>query len=159
MPSYDHQAWTDNNYSSPSTAAQFGPFSTFASVRRILRVHAVFTTSQPGVDLGPNATIRDQIAWGVQSGAPGYTPLVLPADIGGFDFYWSELLGGDTVASAAWAPATGDFGWADTRVATKTWRGQLLLNDGQDFYVTAGAVTIGAASFAASCSLEIDYSA
>jgi len=153
-----HQAWTDENYSSPGTTVQFGPFTSATPVIRLVRIRAVFTTSQPGIDLGPNATIRDQIAWGVQSGATGYTPEVLPAQIGGFNFYWSELLGGDTVASAAWAPATGDFGWADTRCATREWRGQLPIGDVQDFYVTAGIVAAGASDFSASCSLEVDYS-
>lgn len=154
----EHQAWTTENYSSPGTTVQFGPFTTASGVIRLVRVRAVFSTSQPGIDLGPNATIRDQICWGVQSGAEGYTPQVLPADIGGFNFYWSEILGGDTVASAAWTPPTNDVGWMDTRTATREWRGQLPLGDAQDFYVTAGVIVIGAADFAASCSLEVDYS-
>lgn len=158
MVSMVHQAWTGDNYGSPGTAVQFGPFTTAAGVARLVRVRAVFTTSQPGVDLLPTATVRDQIAWGVQSGSPGYTPEVLPANIGGFNFYWSELLGGDTVASAAWTPPTNDFGWADTRCATREWRGQLAIGNTQDFYVTGGAVAIGAAAFAASFSLEVDYS-
>jgi hypothetical protein len=153
-----HQGWEAEDYASPGTSAQFGPFTTAAAIIRLVRVRAVFSTSQPGIDLSPTATIRDQICWGVQSGHPGYTPEVLPADIGGFSFYWSEMLGGDTVASAAWAPASGDFGWADTRVATREWRGQLPIGENQDFYVTAGVITIGAAAFAASMSLEVDYS-
>lgn len=153
-----HLAWTDQNYSSPGTTVQFGPFDTGVAVIRIVRIRCVFSTSQPGIDLLPTDTIRDQICWGVQSGSPGYTPEVLPADVGGFNFYWSEMLGGDTVASAAWAPSTGDFGWADTRVATREWRGQLAIGENQDFYVTAGVITIGASSFAASTSLEVDFS-
>lgn len=158
MSSMLHQAWTDQNFSSPSTTVQFGPFTTAGGIERLVRVRAVFSTSQPGIDLLPTATIRDQIAWGVQSGSPGYTPQVLPADIGGFNFYWSEMLGGDTVASAAWTPPANDVGWMDTRVATREWRGQLAIGESQDFYVTAGAITIGASSFAASMSLEVDYS-
>lgn len=158
MPSMAHQAWTANNYATPNTVVQFGPFTTASGVARLIRIRSVFTTSQPGIDLAPTAQLRDQICWGVQSGAPGYTPEVLPADIGGFNFFWSEILGGDTVASAAWSPPTNDFGWANTRTATREWRGQLPIGDTQDFYVTAGAIVIGAASFAASCSLEVDYS-
>jgi hypothetical protein len=153
-----HQAWQDQNYGSPSTAVNFGPFGTAASVIRIVRIRAVASTSQPGVDLSPTAQIRDQIVWGVQAGSPGYSPQVLPADLGGSNYWWSELLGGDTVASAAWAPSTGDFGWANTRVATREWRGQFPIGEGMDFYVSLGAVTIGAADFAASFSLEVDYS-
>jgi len=154
----NHQAWTDNNYGSPSTVSQFGPFGSFAAIARLVRIRCVFTTSQPGIDLLPNDTVRDQIAWGVQSGSPGYTPLVLPSNLGGFNFYWSELLGGDTVASAAWTPPTNDFGWADTRVATREWRGQLPIGEGQDFYITSGIVSLSSATYAASCTLEIDYS-
>lgn len=159
MVSMIHQAWDAENFSSPSTAVQFGPFTTASAIERLVRVRAVFSTSQPGIDLSPTATIRDQIAWGVQSGSPGYTPQVLPGQIGGFNFYWSELLGGDTVASAAWSPPTADVGWMDTRVATREWRAQLPIGENQDFYVTAGVITIGAASFAASMTLEVDYSA
>lgn len=158
MPSLVHQAWTDNNFSSPSTVTQFGPFTSAAGISRLLRIRCVFSTSQPGIDLGPNATVRDQIAWGVQSGSPGYTPQVLPSQLGGFNFYWSELLGGDTVASAAWTPPTNDFGWADTRVATREWRGQLPIGENQDFYVTSGIVSLSSATYAACTTLEIDYS-
>ena len=158
MVSMLHEAWTDQNYGSPSTATQFGPFFTAAAIIRIIRVRAVFSTSQPGIDLAPTATIRDQICWGVQYGLPAYTPLVLPADIGGSNFFWSEMLGGDTVASAAWTPPTNDVGWMDTRVATREWRGQQPVGVNAAFYVTAGVITIGAADYAASCSLEIDYS-
>jgi hypothetical protein len=153
-----HEAWTDQNYASPGTTVQFGPFTTAGGISRLVRIRSVFSTSQPGLDLGPNATIRDQICWGVQFGAVGYTPLVLPADVGGANFFWSEMLGGNTVASAAWTPPTNDFGWADTRVATREWRGQEAVGESADFYVTAGVITIGASDFAASMSLEVDYS-
>lgn len=158
MPSLVHQAFTANNFSAPNTSTQFGPFTSATGISRLLRIRCVFSTSQPGIDLGPNATVRDQIAWGVQSGSPGYTPQVLPAQLGGFNFYWSELLGGDTVASAAWVPATGDFGWADTRVATREWRGQLPIGENQDFYVTSGIVALSSATYAACTTMEIDYS-
>jgi len=154
-----HQAWTDQNYGSPGTTTQFGPFTPASGVVRIIRVRCVFSTSQPGIDLLPTDTIRDQICWGVQAGASGYTPVVLPADIGAADFFWSEMLGGNTTASAAWTPPTNDVGWMDTRVATKEWQGQLAIGGGIDFYVTSGVITIGASDYAASCSLEIDYSA
>lgn len=159
MPTMVHQAWTANSYSSPGTAAQFGPFTTASAIERLVRVRAVFTTSQPGIDLAPTAELRDQICWGVQSGFVGYTPEVLPGQIGGFNFYWSEILGGDTSVGAAWTPPANDLGWMSTRVATREWRGQFPLGENQDFYVTAGVVTIGAAAFAAAMSLEVDYSA
>jgi hypothetical protein len=45
-----------------------------------------------------------------------------------------------------------------TRVATREWRGQFPYGEGQDFYVTAGAIAAGAADFAMSFTLEVDYS-
>lgn len=153
-----HQAWTDNNFSSPATSAQFGPYGSASAIVRLIRVRSTLALSGPGVNLLPTAEVRNQVAWGVQAGHSGYTPLVLPADIGGADFFWSELLSGDTADGAAWTPPTNDVGWMDTRVATREWRGQLPVGTGWDFYVTAGAVVSGAANFAVAFSLEIDYS-
>lgn len=159
MPSIDHEAWFGDNFSSPATTFQLGPYTTFAGVARLLRVRATFALTAPGVDLAPTAQIRDQVAWGVQAYVSGYTPLVLPADLGGYTFLWSELLAGDTADGAAWTPPTNDVGWMVTRVATREWRGQLPVGHNIDFYVTAGAIAAGAASFAAGFTLETDYSA
>lgn len=158
MPSLSHQAWFGDNFASPSTAAQFGPFTTASAVIRLLRVRATFALTAPGVDLAPTAQIRDQVTWGVQAYVSGYTPLVLPADLGGYTFLWSELLAGDTADGAAWTPPTNDVGWMVTRVATREWRAQLPVGHNIDFYVTAGAIATGAASFAAGFTLETDYS-
>lgn len=157
MPSYNHQAWFGENFASPATAVQFGPFTTTSAVGRFLRTRAVFALTAPGVDLAPNAQIRDQVIWGVQAYITGYTPYVLPADIGAYTFLWSELLGGNTADGAAWTPPTNDVGWMVTRVATREWRGQIPVGNPIDFYVTAGALAAGAAPFAASFTLETDY--
>ena len=153
-----HQAWTGENFSTPGTSAQFGPFTTAGGVARLIRVRSVFALTAPGLDLSPTAQIRDQVVWGVQAYITGYAPLVLPADIGGYTFLWSELLGGNTADGAAWSPPTNDVGWMVTRVATREWRGQEPVGPAIDFYVTAGAVSAGAAPFAASFTLETDYS-
>ena len=153
-----HQAWADNNFGSPGTSAQFGPYGTASSIVRLVRIRATFALTGPGVDLAPTAQIRDQVCWGVQAGSPGYTPEVLPGDIGGVNFWWSELLAGPTADGAAWSPPTADVGWMVTRVATNEWRGQFPIGEGADFYVTAGAIAAGAADFAAGITLEVDYS-
>ena len=158
MVSMNHQAWFGDNFASPSTTAQFGPFTTSGGVSRLIRVRATFALTAPGVDLAPTAQIRDQVAWGVQAYITGYTPLVLPADLGGFTFLWSELLAGDTADGAAWSPPTSDVGWMVTRVATREWRGQEPVGPQVDFYVTAGSIAAGAAAFAGCFTLEVDYS-
>lgn len=158
MVNLQHQAWFGDNFSSPGTGAQFGPFTPVEGIARLLRVRSTFALTGPGVDLAPTAQIRDQVAWGVQFGVVGYTPLVLPANLGGVNFFWSELLAGDTADGAAWTPPTNDVGWMVTRVATREWRAQEPVGVSADFYVTAGAIAAGAADFAACFTLEVDFS-
>lgn len=158
MVSMNHQAWFGDNFATPGTAAQFGPFTTAGGVSRLIRVRGVLGLTAPGVNLAPTAQIRDQVVWGVQAYITGFTPLVLPANLGGYSFLWSELLGGDTADGAAWTPPTNNVGWMVTRVATREWRGQIPVGPAIDIYVTAGAVAAGAAPFAASFTVEVDYS-
>jgi len=153
-----HEAWTDDNYATGGTSVQFGPFTSASAISRLVRIRAIFTVSEPGIDLAPTAVIGAYMCWGVQSGSPGYTPQVLPGQIGGFNFYWSELLGGDLAAAASWTPPANDVGWMPVQIATREWRGQLPIGENQDFYVTGGALIASPPTFAASCSLEIDYS-
>jgi hypothetical protein len=91
------EGWVDNNFDSPGGSAQFGPYESAAAVSRLLRVRATFALTAPGVSLAPTAEVRDQVAWGVQFGTVDYSPLVLPADISGSNFLWSELLVGVNV--------------------------------------------------------------
>lgn len=158
MVSMNHQAWAGDNIGSPGTSAQFGPFTTAGGVARLIRVRSAISFSFAGDDLLPTAQIYNQVLWGVQAYITGYTPLVLPADIGGYTFLWSELAGGDTADGAAWSPPTNDVGWMGLRVATREWRGQEPVGPAIDFYVTAGEIAAGAAPFTAAFSLETDYS-
>lgn len=158
MVNMNHEAWFDDNFSFPDTGALFGPYRTAAGVSRLIRVRSTLALTAPGLDLAPTAQIRDQVSWGVEAGAAGYSPLFLPADLGGSLFLWSELLSGDTADGAAWTPPTNDVGWMVTRVATREWRGQLPVGDSVDFYVAAGAIAGGAAPFACGITIECDYS-
>jgi hypothetical protein len=153
-----HQAWTADNVGSPDTAHNFGPFTTAAAIVRIIEVHANIALGFAGEDLAPTATLVNGVAWGVQYGAVGYTPLVLPANIGGANFFWSELAGSDSVSGAAWTPPTNDVGWMGSGNATKKWRGQQPVSIFADFYVTVGAVVAGLPAWATVTSLDITFS-
>ena len=152
------EGWVDNNFDSPGGSAQFGPYESAAAVSRLLRVRATFALTAPGVSLAPTAEVRDQVAWGVQFGTVDYSPLVLPADISGSNFLWSELLAGPTADAGAFVPSDSDFGWVVTRVATREWRGQLPVGVNVDFYVTAGLIVEDGQPFAAAITLEVDFS-
>jgi hypothetical protein len=154
-----NQSWFDNNFASPGTTFQFGPYVTAASVIRLLRVRSTIAVTYPSSILAFPTSLRDQVAWGVQSGAHGYTPLVLPANLGAGDFYWSQLLGGNTANGTSWEPTTStDIGWMSMRVNDEEWRSQRPVGAVQDFYVTGGAIAAGSFTFAASHTLEVTYS-
>lgn len=153
-----HQAWTDDNIGSPDTAHNFGPFTTATAVSRLVRIRSSINIAFGGVDLPPTDILVQGVAWGVQSGSAGYTPQVLPAQIGGFNFYWSELVASNTAGGASWSPPTADVGWIGYLTAVRDWRGQLPIGNTQDFYVTTGTILAGSASWVSTLSLEVDYS-
>lgn len=153
-----HEAWVGDNLSAPTTAHNFGPFTTAGGVARLIRVRAVAGFSFPGEVLAPTASLFDIMAWGVQAYITGYTPLVLPADIGGYTFLWSELAASNAYASIGWVPGSGDVGNMGSTVAYREWRGQIPVGPAVDLYLTYGATIAGAPDFACTWSMEVDYS-
>lgn len=157
MSSIAHQAWFGDNIGSPSTAVNFGPFTTSAAVSRLLRARATASFAFPGVDLAPTAILDNIVAWGVQAYITGYTPLDLPADLGGYTFLWSELAASNAVAGAAWTPPANDLGWIGSTVAYRQWRGQIPIGNPVDLYLSVGATIAGAPAFITTWSMEVDY--
>lgn len=158
MTSYQHEAWYGDNLGSPATANNFGPYTTAGGVGRLLRVRAVISLSAPGIDLSPTASIADVYAWGVQAYITGFTPLVLPADLGGYSYLWSELLASNNFAGPSWSPPTSDVGWMDNRVAYREWRGQVPVGPAVDLYLGYGQTSGATPPLACSWTMEVDYS-
>lgn len=158
MVSYQHEAWYGDNISSPITAHNFGPYTTAGGVGRLLRVRAVAGFSFPGIDLAPNALLYDIMSWGVQAYVTGFTPLVLPADLGGYSFLWSELAASNAFTSVGWTPATSDVGNMGAAVSYREWRGQIPIGPAVDLYLSYGSTIAGAPNFICTWSMEVDYS-
>lgn len=158
MVNIQHEAKFGDNVGSPDTAHNFGPLTTAGGVSRLIRVRASINMAFAGVDLAPTASLVQGVSWGVQAYITGYTPLVLPADMGGYTFLWSELLDSNTAGGASWSPPTADVGWIGYLTAYREWRGQLPVGPAVDFYVTTGSILAGSQPWSSTYSIEWDYS-
>lgn len=153
----NRQVFVGDNIGAPSTAQQFGPH-TIGGVGRVIKVKGTLSVGFAGINTGPASTLVNGISWGVQSGPTGYTALLLPAQIGAFNWYWSELISGDSAGGAAWTPPTNNVGWMGFQNATEEWRGLLTAEGTFDFYLTTGATVAGIPGWVSSWTFEVIYS-
>jgi hypothetical protein len=155
--SYNRAAWYDQNYSAPNTGYNFGPYGITATVAKLLEVSASIFFGTAGENAVPSGQLQNPIIWGVQWGPAGFTPLVLPADIGAAGYLWSQLPKSTTWGNAVWAPTTGDGVIQAFGADNGTWRGQKFIGNPIDFYVSYGAIVGGFPNVFASLSLEATY--
>lgn len=155
--SLNRQAWTDQNYGSPNTAYNFGPYGITVTVAKLLKVEASIAFGEQGFSMDPNGQVQDPFVWGVQWGPAGYTPLVLPADIGAAAYLWSEVPKSGTWGNLAWAPATDNGNFLGYLGSSGSWRGQLFIGNPLDLYVSYGAIVSGFPNVYASLSLAATY--
>jgi hypothetical protein len=152
-----HDAFTDNNVTSPATSTQFGPFSLSHFCSKLLRVRTSFSIGFEASVIGTSDYIVQGTQWGTQIGDFGYMPAVLPAELGDSPFLWSELIASDAVGGASYGPSSSTGVWAGWLTSERTWRGQRLLQTDQQIYVTAGSVFTGPIPWVAVCTCEVDY--
>lgn len=155
--SRNRQAWYSQNYSSADTAYNFGPFGITVTVAKLVEVSASIAFGQQGFAADPNGQIQDPLTWGVQWGPAGYTPLLLPTDLGAAGFLWSQLPKSNTWGNFGWAPATDTGNQLGYLGDESTWRGNLFIGNPIDFYVTYGVILSGFPNIYASISLEASY--
>lgn len=152
-----HDAFSENNVTSPGTSTQFGPFSLSHYCAKLLRVRTSFSLGYEASVIGTTDYIAQGTVWGTQIGDYGYTPAVLPADLGDANFLWSELIASDAVGGASYGPSSSTGVWAGYLTSERTWRGQRQINTDQQLYVTAGTIFSGPIPWVAVCSCEVDY--
>lgn len=154
----NHQAWFGDNFGSPDTAHTFGPLRTAAGVSRLVRVRAGINFAFPASVIGTTDFLVQGVSWGVQAALAGYTPLVLPADMGGDTFLWSELTQSNSAGGAGYGPSSSTGVWAGYLTAWREWRGQLPIGGTADLYVSTGSILAGSLDFVSTYSVEVDYS-
>lgn len=155
--SRNRQAWFDQNYSAPSTGYNFGPYGITETVAKLVAVDCSIFFGQAGESASPDGQLQNPFIWGVQWGPAGFTPLVLPFDIGAAGYLWSELPRSTTWGNAVWAPATDNGALQSFGAADGKWRGNLFIGNPIDFYISYGAIVSGFPNAYASISLDAWY--
>lgn len=155
--SRNRQAWYDQNYSSPSTGTNLGPYGITTTVSKLVKVSCSIFFGQAGISADPGGQLQNPITWGVQWGPAGFTPLVLPGMLGAAGYLWSELPASTTWGNAAWAPSTDNGALQGFGAAQGEWRGNLFIGNPIDLYVSYGMIVPDFPDVFASISLEATY--
>lgn len=125
-----------SNTGSPSTSGQFGPL-TITVGNAVIRARAVGTFIGPPAAVALPLTLSNDTIWGIQMGATGYTPKVLPADVDDPDFLIVQQRD-DYTATTSWAPSSATAAYVFSSGLRLEWDGQLFVGATQDFYFTYG---------------------
>lgn len=156
MANYNAAAWYGDTLASPNTGFNLGPF-TINPMKKLMQVKSSIGVTFPGVVIGPNQEIAPIVAWGVQWGPQGYTPAVIPGQIGFFDYFWAENMAVDGWGSATWTPASNTAAYLGAGSAAEEWNGQLFANQSIDLYLSAAALVTGAPAFGLTYTINARY--